>query len=191
MGTLATLQLRERGETKRMMERLLVKADGYAQNPHALTGRPMCLDLTDRVQEAESHDDFTGCLVAAKVRSARFADLYKLKADALSLIADGIGIKILELDRQTLTRNTHEEYGMFMRENDHHKNEVAYLLAHAKNSEWGLDAYYWHQGIRMARLKLLRRVLVKVIERYFAKGTRPIKQGNRSAAGLRVWRLSV
>lgn len=166
MGALTARQLRERGWTKRMMERFLVKPDGFAQNPHVLTGRPMRLYRTDRVQAAEAHDDFTGCLVAAKVRSARFADLYKLKADALCLIADGIDIEILELDRQTLTRNTHAEYGMFMREHDHHKNEVAYLLANAKNTEWGLDAYYWHQGIRMARLKLRRRVLVKVMECY-------------------------
>lgn len=53
-----------------------------------------------------------------------------------------------------------------MREHDHCKNEVAYLLDHAKNTERGLDAYYWHQGIRMARLKLRRRELVKVMERY-------------------------
>lgn len=85
------------------------EAGRLVQNLHVKTGRPMRLYRADRVQAAEAHGDFTGCLVAAKVRSARFADLYKLKADALCLIADGIDIQILELDRQTLTRRTHEE----------------------------------------------------------------------------------
>lgn len=60
VGTLTARQLREHGSTKRMMERFLVKPDGYAQNPHVKAGRPMRLYRTDRVQAAASHDDFTG-----------------------------------------------------------------------------------------------------------------------------------
>lgn len=118
VGTLRVRQLWERGWTQRLMERVLVKPDGYAQNPHVLTGRPMRLYRTDRVQAA----------------------------DALCLIADGIDIQILELDRQTLTRNTHEEYGMFMREHDHHKNEVAYPAGPCQEHGMGLGCLLLASG---------------------------------------------
>ena len=52
VGTLTARQLRERGWTKRMIVRFLVKPDGFAQNPHVLTGRPMRLYHTDHYATA-------------------------------------------------------------------------------------------------------------------------------------------
>lgn len=163
---LTVRQLRSRGWTHRMIERFLQSPDSSAQNPHIHSGRPMRLYRADRVARLECEEEFCLALNDAIERSARSTCLYKLKSDALSDIADCIEIRILDLDCKELATRARDEYGTPATTHLQCKNEVTYLLLHAKNAEWGLDAYFWHPGIRMARLKLRRRILVQVIESY-------------------------
>lgn len=163
---LTTRQLRGRGWSRRMIARFLKSPDAAAKNPHIHSGRPMRLYNAVRVRELELSDAVATSMAAAKERGAKSSEFYKLKADALSAIAETIEVHILNIGCHELSRLALAEYGQPASDNLQNKNEVAYLLSYVKNAEWGLDAYFWHQGIRQARLKLRRRVLVEILESY-------------------------
>lgn len=159
-------QLRNRGWSKRMVERFLESADALTENPHLSSGRPMRLYSAGRVDMAEIRDDFKACIAAAKIKSDRSNAIHVAKSEALLDLAQSIEVKIPALSRENLALWSQQEYGPYIHQEDRHKNEVAYLVANTKDAEWGLDAFYWHQGIRNARLCLRRRVLVEIMNAY-------------------------
>ena len=159
-------QLRGRGWTKRMVERFLGTADALTTNPHVSSGRPMRLYSSGRVDSAEILDSFKAGLESAKVKSARSNAIHVSKSEALCQMAKAIDVTIPSISKENLSLWSQQEYGAYVNDIDRHKNEVTYLVANAKDAEWGLDAFYWHQGIRMARLCLRRRVLVAIMEQY-------------------------
>jgi hypothetical protein len=132
---LTTRQLRSRGWSSRMIARFLTPPDAAAQNPHVHSGRPMRLYNAARVRDLESNGDVATSMAAAKERGAKSSEFYKVKADALSLIAESIEIRILDISCHELSRLALVEYGQPVSEHLQSKNEVAYLLSYAKNTE--------------------------------------------------------
>lgn len=159
-------QLKGRGWTKRLVERFLGAADALTTNPHVSSGRPMRLYNSGRVDSAEIQDSFKSSLESSKVKQARSNAIHASKSEALCQMAEAIDVTIPNVSKVDLALWSQQEYGAYVNELDRHKNEVAYLVAHTKDAEWGLDAFYWHQGIRKARLCLRRRILVAIMEQY-------------------------
>ncbi len=89
-----------------------------------------------------------------------------LKAEALVSLANSMEFTVPVMSVESLKRKTRQEYGPFFNQPDDAKQQVAYLAQQTKESEWGLDDYFWHPGIRKARQTLRRRVLAAIIDQY-------------------------
>ena len=71
----------------------------------------MRLNNAVRVRELELSDAVATSMAAANERGAKSSKLYKLKADALSAIAETIEVRILDIGCLDLSRLTLAEYG--------------------------------------------------------------------------------
>jgi hypothetical protein len=163
---LTARDLKNRGWTRTMVQKFLGTADGFVQNPHIRTGRPMRLFRSQRVHEVEIGEDFRACQNLSVARSARAIQYLTNKADGLIDLANAIEIEIPIFDLYYLTMQTEEQFGWAKTLQIQNVNEVAFLLGNAKKCEWDLDSYYWCSGIRAARVVLRRRMLIKIMEIY-------------------------
>lgn len=163
---LTARDLKNRGWTRTMVQKFLGTADGFVQNPHIRTGRPMRLFRSQRVHEVEIGEDFRACQNLSSIRSIRANQYLNDKAAALVDMANAIEFEIPLLDLSNLTAQTEKRFGSYKTAEIQNKNEVAFLMEGAGKSEWSLDQYYWCSGIRAARLVLRRRMLIKIMQNY-------------------------
>lgn len=163
---LTARDLKNRGWTRTMVQKFLGTADGFVQNPHIRTGRPMRLFRSQRVHEVEIGEDFRACQNLSSIRSIRANQYLNDKAAALVDMANAIEFEIPLLDLSNLTAQTEKRFGSYKTAEIQNKNEVAFLMEDAGKSEWSLDQYYWCSGIRAARLVLRRRMLIKIMQNY-------------------------
>lgn len=163
---LTVRDLKNRGWTRTMVQKFLGTADGFVQNPHIRTGRPMRLFRSQRVHEVEIGEDFRACQNISSIRSIRANQYLNDKAAALVDMANAIEIEIPLLDLRNLTAQTEKRFGSYKTVDIQNKNEVAFLMEDAGKSEWSLDQFYWCSGIRAARLVLRRRMLIKIMQNY-------------------------
>ena len=163
---LTARDLKNRGWTRTMVQKFLGTADGFVQNPHIRTGRPMRLFRSQRVHEVETGEDFRACQNISSIRSIRANQYLNDKAAALVDMANAIEFQIPLLDLRNLTAQTEKRFGSYKTAEIQNKNEVAFLMEDAGKSEWSLDQFYWCSGIRAARLVLRRRMLIKIMQNY-------------------------
>ena len=137
-----------------------------ALNPHIGSGRPMRLFCRRRVGAAEVGAEFS----AAKGKaSSRSADAKLRSAEKLSFLVDfsaAVEIHVPRFENRELRRLTEVEFGAAFDHDSHLENELSFVILRSRESEWALDPYYWHQGIRLARKRMRQRVLARIIEIY-------------------------
>lgn len=159
-------ELKLRGWSQRMVVTLLGAPDSQALNPHIGSGRPMRLFCRRRVGAAEVGAEFS----AAKGKaSSRSADAKLRSAEKLSFLVDfsaAVEIHVPRFENRELRRLTEVEFGAAFDHDSHLENELSFVILRSRESEWALDPYYWHQGIRLARKRMRQRVLARIIEIY-------------------------
>ena len=161
---LNTTALRSRGWSHGMIRAYLPQPDKLVRNPHVQTGRRMKMYRLDRVMEAESRPNFALHRLNSGARSQCAANCYQAKAKALTDLARQIPIEVPNLSIQDLESQSTSPFN-----NDpieQHKCELLFLMEQCKASEWTLDDFFWHPGIRAARVIVRRRILVSVMEKY-------------------------
>ena len=158
--------LKVRGWSSNMIQSMLGVPDSTASNPHFRTGRPMRLYSIQRVLEAERQAEFVAAREAALLRGASTSAQFAEKSRVLDQLANSIELDLPVWSDTQLRMTATEEFGYKPCEQRRASNELDVLLGHAKKTEWSLDNFYWHPGIRPAKQKLRRRILGVTVEKY-------------------------
>ena len=149
-----------------MIQSMLCLPDSTASNPHFKTGRPMRLYSSERVMEVERQAEFVAAREAALLRGASTSAQFAEKSRVLNQMANSIELDLPVWSDTQLRMTATEEFGYKPCEQRRASNELDVLLGHAKKTEWSLDNFYWHPGIRPAKQKLRRRILGVTVEKY-------------------------
>jgi hypothetical protein len=124
----------------------------------------MKMYLLNRVLEAESKPDFSLHQLNSGARAQCAAKCYEAKSKALTELARQIPIEVPTIALQELKARTQSQLSNNPLEQ--HRMELLFLIEQYKVVEWVLDDFFWHPGIRAARVIIRRRILVDVMEKY-------------------------
>ena len=159
-------ELRRRGWTRRLIEHFLGEADGGKPNPHQGRGRPMRLFAASRVHHVEGKAGFTEEARISRHRGALAARASSAKSQSLLRLVAALEIALPGWGRGELARQAWETFGAPADDETGARGELSVLMREAGACEWTLDDYFWHPGIRQARLALRRRMLCQAIEKF-------------------------
>lgn len=159
-------ELRHRGWTRRLIERFLGEADGSQPNPHQGRGRPMRLFAAGRVQQVEGEAIFSEEIELSRQRGTLAAQASNAKSQKLLDLVEAAQIALPDWSQGELARQACEMFGPPQDEKTGARNELSVLMRESAACEWSLDDYFWHPGIRQARLVLRRRMLRLAIEKF-------------------------
>ena len=182
-------ELRHRGWTRRLIERFLGEADGSKPNPHQGRGRPMRLFAASRVHHAEGEAVFTVEIQLSRQRGTLAAQASSAKSQKLLHMVEAVDIVLPDWSRGELVK---QAWGMFGPPEDEEtglRNELSVLMRESGACEWAPDDYFWHPGMRQARLALRRRMLRLAIEKFTHLGDAALawsrkENGNAEAVGF-------
>ena len=165
VGLYTMRDLRARGWTRRLIERFLGSHDAAAANPHIQRGRPMKFFDPARVHLVETEADFGIQAEASQAKKLSAQKTVDSKTKALSKLAEEIepalpGWSVRELsDQGILWANEHGIQTVY-------QAQISAIVNYCQSCEWSLDDYFWHPGIRPARIIVRRKILAKIIQTY-------------------------
>ena len=158
--------LRRRGWTRRLIERFLGAPDGAKPNPHLRRGRPMRLFDAGRVQVVESDPGFCEESEASRQRGALVMEGVRTKVETLLRLVGEVQIALPSWSAARLSNEALQTFGRPADLDTALRHEISVLMREADAGEWLLDDYFWHPGIRQARIALRRRMLCAAIEQF-------------------------
>jgi hypothetical protein len=158
--------LRQRGWTRRLIQRFLGNADSLAPNPHIKRGRPMKYFETARVHSVEAREIFEEETQASLQRKQAGQKVLEEKTQALVELAKTVDPDLPDWSIADLDEKAFELFGMISEGVSLHRAHISALVQFCSSSEWVLDDYFWHPGIRPARIVIRRKVLAKIIQTY-------------------------
>lgn len=159
-------ELKQRGWTRRLIERFLGTSDSQTQNPHFKRGRPMRYFETQRVHHAESGQDFEEETEVSLYRKQAAQKVVLEKTQALVDLAATADPALPGWSAQELDAQAYQIFGNPVDELALNRAQISALMQFCSSCEWMLDDYFWHPGIRAARLVIRRKVLAKIIQAY-------------------------
>lgn len=161
--------LRDRGWTKRLVERFLGEPDSLNRGVGAQSGRPQNLYSANRVMHIETSDqDFIAEKRRTELYASRLKGVQGAKKRNLAAMVEEMNLPDFELQEQELLQQAEKK-----REGDENlalvaKERVALesLLVSMRPLAWRLEIFQGHAGIRDARVLLLKRMLAHIVTRY-------------------------
>lgn len=163
---LSISQLRKRGWTRGLIERFLGAPDEARPNPHVRRGRPMQLFSAGRVEVIECDPWFCVESVESRRRAALVDVAVRSKSEALLRLVAVAHITLPSWSAEQLVSEALESFGRPADEETGLRQQLSVLMREAGACEWLLDDYFWHPGIRQARIALRRRMLCAAIEQF-------------------------
>ena len=158
--------LRQRGWTRRLIERFLGYADTLTPNPHFKRGRPMKFFDTDRVHGVECLSMFEEETLASHQRKQAGQRVIEDKRHALTDLAAAVEPVLPDWTTDELNAQAREMFGFTNDDVAFRRAQVSALMRHCSACEWPLDDYFWHPGIRAARVVMRRKSLAKIMSAY-------------------------
>lgn len=161
--------LRERGWTKRLIQRFLGEPDQMPRIVGSQSGRPQNLYSAKRVAQVELSDqEFIAEkgrteLYARRLKGVQGAKKQNLAAMVNTMTMPDLGLQVEELLLQAeKKREADENLALVTKE----RVALEILLASMKPLAWRLEIFQGHAGIRDARILLLKRMLAHIVTRY-------------------------
>ena len=158
--------LKSRGWTRCLIDRFLGHADSQAQNPHFRRGRPMKFFGAERVHGVESLSVFEEETQVSCQRKQAGQRVIEDKTQALVDLANTVEPVLPDWSEQELHAQAYELFGFTDGALAYRRAQVSALMRFCSACEWMLDDYFWHPGIRPARVVIRRKALVKIIQAY-------------------------
>ena len=158
--------LRQRGWTRRLIQRFLGNADNLAPNPHFKRGRPMKYFETARVHSVEAREVFEEETQVSLQRKQAGQKVLEEKTQALVELAKTVDPALPDWSIAELDAKASQLFGMLTDGTSRLRAQISALVQFCSPSEWVLDDYFWHPGIRPARIVIRRNVLAKIIQSY-------------------------
>ena len=159
-------QLRERGWTMGLIDRFLGHADSHTQNPRFRRGRPMKFFASKRVHSVESDDAFEEQTQASLLRKRVGQKSIEEKTQALVALAKTADPHLPGWSLQELAKQANQLIGVVLDDEEHRRAQLSVLMQFCGSAEWMLDHYFWHPGIRPARIVIRHKALQKIMLAY-------------------------